>query len=153
MYPDREVDSDNMKNPPRDNTKPDAAELVPRGEGGKWLPGTSPNPGGRSRRLREIEDMLDAEHRTVENMREAFGQLRAMALGEIVEVKYKGKVVGIQLKCDPAFMKLYLERILGPVADGEVIDSKVEKRLRELLEMAEQEARKNRTAIDVEEAK
>ena len=34
--------------------------------------GPSLNPGGRPKKLVEIERMLDAEHRTPENMREVF---------------------------------------------------------------------------------
>ena len=129
------------KKPQRDVTLTDAA-LVPRAEDGKWLPGVSPNPGGKSRRLREIEDMIEQEHANAENLRLVFMRLRALALGEVVEVWHNGKLVGLQLRAEPGFMKLYLERTLGPVADGEVIDSKVERRLREMLEFAEEEARR-----------
>lgn len=123
-------------------TKSDAAAIVPRAPDGKWLPGTSPNPSGRSRKLREIEEMLDREHRSVEGMQEVFARLKALALGEVITVIDKDGEVEISLRAEPAFMKLYLERTLGPVADGEVIDSKVEKRLREMLEFAEEEARR-----------
>lgn len=97
----------------RDNTGPD----VPRGEAGRWLPGTSPNPGGRPKKLREIEEMLDAEHRTPENMRVVFARLKALALGEIIHEVDKDGEVTIGLSADPAFMKLYLDRTLGPVKE------------------------------------
>lgn len=46
---------------------------VVRAPDGRWKPGAgSPNAGGRPRKLREIETMLDEEHRTVENMRPVF---------------------------------------------------------------------------------
>lgn len=82
--------------------------------------GASPNPGGRPRRLAEIEKMLDAEHRTVENMREVFARLKALALGEVVRVPDPDSEDGtatIELRSDPAFMKLYLDRTLGPVRE------------------------------------
>lgn len=100
----------------RDNTGPD----VPRGEAGKWLPGTSPNPGGKPKKLREIEQMLDQEHRTVGNMREVFRRLKALALGEVVRVVDKDGNVDVELKADSRFMALYLDRVLGPVKDLEI---------------------------------
>jgi hypothetical protein len=100
----------------REITSPD----VPRGEAGKWLPGTSPNPGGKPKKLREIEAMLDQEHRTVANMREVFGRLKALALGEIVHVTDREGNVDIELKADSRFMGLYLDRVMGPVKDLEI---------------------------------
>ena len=97
----------------RDNTPPD----VPRGEAGKWLPGTSPNPGGKPKKLREIEAMLDAEHRTVANMREVFTRLKALALGEPVFITDKEGEVKCELHADARFMDLYLNRVLGPVKE------------------------------------
>jgi len=63
--------------------------------------------------------MLDEEHRTIAGMRDVFARLKALALGEVVEVPDprddgKTKVV---LSADPAFMKLYLDRVLGPVRE------------------------------------
>ena len=102
--------------PERQNTTPD----VPRGEKGKWLPGASPNPGGRPKALRDIEKMLDAEHRNPENMRAVFDRLRALALGEVVRVPGDGDEPDqVQLRAEPAFMKLYLERVMGPVKELE----------------------------------
>lgn len=87
-----------------------------------WVKGgPSPNPGGKPRKLREIEAMLDAEHRTVANMRDVFARLKALALGEVAEVTDKdGNVVGVELKADARFMQLYLERTLGPVRELKV---------------------------------
>lgn len=105
----------------RDKTPAD----VPRGVAGKWLPGTSPNPGGRPAKLRAIEEMIDKNHRNVEVMREVFDRLKALALGEVVEVFHKGELVGLRLQADAAFMKLYLDRVLGPVKeqmDGDEFD-------------------------------
>lgn len=62
--------------------------------------------GGRPKALREIEAMLNAEHRTVANMREVFATVKALAL--------RGE------KGDSGYLKLYLERVLGPVKDIEI---------------------------------
>ena len=82
--------------------------------------GPSPNPGGRPRKLRDIEAMLDAEHRTVENMREVFGRLKALALGEVVTVTGRDGEVKLELQADGRFMALYLDRLLGPVKALEI---------------------------------
>lgn len=73
--------------------------------------------GGRPRALREIEAMLDAEHRNVDRMREVFARLRFLAMGEPVVVEHKGQQVRIELKAHPEFMRLYLERLMGPVKE------------------------------------
>lgn len=100
----------------RHGTPPDA--IVRKSPVGQK--GYTGNPGGRPKRLREIEAMLDAEHRTVDNMRQVYNRLKFLALGEPVEVLFKGTVVNIKLEADPAFMKLYLERVIGPVKELEV---------------------------------
>lgn len=82
--------------------------------------GTSGNPGGKPKKLREIEAMLDAEHRTPENMRQVFARLRVLAMGEVIEVAHKDGTVIVQLKAIPDFMRLYLERVMGPVKDLEI---------------------------------
>ena len=50
--------------------------------------------------------MLNAEHRTVANMREVFRTVKELAL--------RGE------KGDSGYLKLYLERVLGPVKDIEI---------------------------------
>lgn len=90
---------------------------------GQFAPGDPRiNAGGRPKKLTEIEAMLDAEHRTVENMREVFARLKALALGEVVEVPIPGGEgdTAIQLRADARFMDLYLDRILGPVKELKV---------------------------------
>lgn len=103
-----------------DDPENTGSEVV-RAPDGRWKPGAgSPNAGGRPRKLREIETMLDEEHRTVENMRPVFARLKFLALGEPVEVMFRGSVVRIELKADAAFMSLYLDRVLGPMAKGQI---------------------------------
>ena len=87
--------------------------------GRPFPPGTSGNPGGRPKALRDIEKMLDAEHRNPENMRAVFDRLRALALGEVVTVATPDGSADVELHAEPAFMKLYLERVMGPVKELE----------------------------------
>jgi fructose-1,6-bisphosphatase/sedoheptulose 1,7-bisphosphatase-like protein len=85
----------------RQNTTPD----VPRGEGGKWKAGASPNPGGRPKKIRDIEAaILKAE--TPERVTEVINAMRLMALSGEKEA--------------PAAAKVYLERVLGPVKDLDI---------------------------------
>ena len=53
--------------------------------------------------------MLNREHRNVANMTEVFAKLKELAL--------RGD------KGDAAYMKLYLERVLGPVKDLDELES------------------------------
>lgn len=97
--------------------------------------GYTGNPGGRPKVLREIEAMLNAEHRTVDNMREVFGRLKALALGQVVTIRAKdGSELRLELQAEPGFMKLYLERILGPVKDLDDLDKLMEDAPREVRE-------------------
>lgn len=110
-----------------------------------WVKGgPSPNPGGKPKKLREIEELLDAEHRNVENMRKVFDRLRSLATEDIVRVYMAkdGQPVEDRQPPEPAFMKLYLERVIGPVKD--VSDDRLEKLVKERLEamLAEAEARR-----------
>ncbi len=81
--------------------------------------GPSLNPGGRPKKLVEIEKMLDAEHRTLENMREVFAQLRVLATENVISrwTDKDGNEHESNEQPNPAFMKMYLERTLGPVKD------------------------------------
>jgi hypothetical protein len=90
---------------------------MPRGV--PFGPGNRANPGGRPKALRDIEAMLDAEHRTVGNLRDVFARLKALALGEVVEVPVPGGEgeTRVELRADPRFMDLYLNRVLGPVKE------------------------------------
>jgi hypothetical protein len=81
--------------------------------------GVSGNPSGRPKALVAIQKMLDDEHRSLDSMREVFSRLKALALGQVVTVTGKDGEVDIELEAEPAYMKLYLERVLGPVKDIE----------------------------------
>lgn len=107
------------------------ANLIP------WRKGQSGNPGGRPRMLVAIERMLDENHRGVAHMATVFDRLLALAMGELVTVTGAGGEVTIQLRADPAFMKLYLDRVLGPVkARDDDVGEAVEAKLMELIAQA-----------------
>jgi hypothetical protein len=99
----------------RDNTGPDQPKFNPVG-----TKGYTGNPGGRPRKLREIEAMLDEEHRTVDQMRETFALLRRVAHGVDEPVFYRGEICGHVRKYDSAWMAMYLERVVGPVERGKI---------------------------------
>lgn len=79
--------------------------------------GPSLNPGGRPKKLVEIQRMLDEEHRNVENMREVFARLKELAMEDMITAHTDEKGVEhiTRRPPSPEFMKLYLDRILGPV--------------------------------------
>lgn len=86
----------------------------------RFKPGESGNPGGRPKSIREVEAMLEREHRNVENMREIFDVVRTAARGVDEPVYYKGEICGHVRKYDSGWMELYLNRVLGPVRDVEI---------------------------------
>jgi hypothetical protein len=88
-----------------------------RGPGKPFPKGVSGNPGGKPKALREIEAMLDAEHRTVENMRAVFGKIREVSMGVVKDVWHKGAVCGQEIEYSAAWMDLYVNRLLGPVKE------------------------------------
>lgn len=67
---------------------------------GRFVKGQSGNAGGRSKKQREIEAMLDVEFRSVENFRDELRQARALA--------FRGQ------KGDSAYLKVYWDRVWGP---------------------------------------
>lgn len=91
-----------------------------RGTGRPFRPGQTGNPGGRPKSIREVEAMLDAEHRNVDAMRETFALIRKVAHGVDEPVFYKGEVCGHIRKYSDGWMELYLNRVLGPVKELEV---------------------------------
>ena len=72
-----------------------------RTEQGRFAPGTSGNPGGRPRRVIEARAVLD-EYRDPDVVRRTMAKLQAMALDG-----------------DIGAMKLFLDRVLGPVRRDE----------------------------------
>jgi hypothetical protein len=85
-----------------------------------WVKGgPSPHPGGKPKKLVEIEAMLDAEHRTPDNMREVFTRLKELAMEDMItaHTDEKGVEHVTRRPPNPAFMALYLDRILGPVKE------------------------------------
>jgi hypothetical protein len=87
---------------------------------GTFAPGQSGNPGGVPKWRREIEQMLNDEHRTPEQMRETFALIRKVAHGVEEPVYYKGEVCGAIMKYDGGWMQMYLDRVLGPVRDTDI---------------------------------
>lgn len=87
---------------------------------GTFSPGTSGNPGGVPKWRRDIERMLDDEHRTVDQMRETFALIRKVAHGVLKPVFFKGQECGYVMVYDGAWMELYLNRVIGPVKDIKV---------------------------------
>lgn len=102
-----------------DAQQPTTAEVVKYPNRGRFGSGFDARRigNGRPRKLRDIEKMLNAEHRTVEQMREVFNRLRALALGETILVPCvtaQGELTfTCKLNADPVYMKLYLERLMG----------------------------------------
>lgn len=64
--------------------------------------------------------MLDAEHRTVEKMRETFKLIRRIAHGVDEPVFYQGVACGYKRVYDGGWMELYLNRVLGPIKELKV---------------------------------
>jgi len=92
-----------------------------RGPGNpNWVQGgPSPNPGGRPKRLVEIEKMLDAEFRDVASIREAFTVLRKLALQGVTNDVFdkEGCRCGEKTTYHPAYMAMLFDLLLGPVKD------------------------------------
>jgi hypothetical protein len=99
--------------------RPQKRPAIARDAKGRILPGTGAlNPGGRPKKLVEIERMLDAEHRTVENLRAVYAKLRELAVEGTDEPKFhEGSVCGYVRRYNSAFMELYLNRVQGPVRE------------------------------------
>jgi hypothetical protein len=88
-----------------------------RGPGRPFQPGQSGNPGGRRRKIQDIEEMLDEEHRTVANLREIFAMVRRVAMGVERGVYHRGVRVATEIEYDATWMTLYLNRVIGPVRE------------------------------------
>lgn len=92
---------------------------TPRGPDGAWMPGASPNPGGKPRKMREIEAMIDGEFRTVEDVRRGFLVLRDLAFNGVSNPVFssRGVPIGEKVTHHPAFLEMWFNRIMGPVKE------------------------------------
>jgi hypothetical protein len=82
------------------------------------LPGTSPNPGGRSRKQVEMEAILDDELRSPEEVRETLRCLKTLAReGTEKGVYFKGVLVATEREFAVGYMQMLLDRTLGPVKE------------------------------------
>ncbi len=76
--------------------------------------------GTKSRKVAELEKILD-EHRTPEMLRETMQRLKELAYGEPITITTRGLdgelETHVELRAHPGFMKLYLDRVIGPVSD------------------------------------
>jgi len=95
------------------------ARLVPGG----FQRGTDPRRhmnGSRPRKLAELEKILD-EHREPQKLRATLERLRELAYGEPITITERGPdgeiETHVELRAHPGFMKLYLDRVLGPVSE------------------------------------
>lgn len=90
-----------------------------------WVEGgPSPNPGGKPKKLVEIEKMLDAEFRDIASTRENYQVLRKLALQGFTNDVYdkEGAVCGEKTTYHPAYMEQLFNRLYGPVKELEQID-------------------------------
>lgn len=94
-------------------------DKTPRDPAGLFLPGTSPNPGGRPRKLREIEQLIDVEFRCYEEVRQGYLTLRALAFNGVKNPVFspKGIPIGEKVTYHPAYLEMWFNRIVGPVKD------------------------------------
>ena len=101
---------------------------VPRTEQGRFVAGHSGHPGGRTPdRIRRFQEILD-EHGDEERTRALFERLRQLAMGELTVTRHAMTLSGpvpyeVTLPPDPAFAKLYMDRVYGPVKErGDGLD-------------------------------
>lgn len=85
-----------------------------------WVKGgDSPNPGGRPKRLVEIEKMLDAEFRDIASTRENYQVLRKLALQGVTNDVFDkdGCRIGEKTTHHPAYMEQLFNRLYGPIKE------------------------------------
>ena len=107
----------------------------------------------RQTRRRRIEKMLQNEFATVDEIRETFVRLKALAFGGIQRIPVGDGEEIVTIDAKPQFMAMWLDRLIGPVKTDEQIEKQVEKRLAEMLELAEREARRRSDVVDVKPSK
>lgn len=84
-----------------------------------WVKGgPSPNPGGKRKVLREIEDMIDSEFRTPETIREALTACKTYGFSHETGVNSEGGEIMLRGP-DAGFAKIFFDRVLGPVKEIE----------------------------------
>jgi hypothetical protein len=82
-------------------------------------------------------------------MRATFVQLKSLALeGTEKGIYWQGSLVGREREFQTGYMQMWLDRLIGPVRNDEQIEREVEKRLAEMLELAEREARRRSESVD-----
>jgi hypothetical protein len=84
-----------------------------------WIKGgPSPNPGGKPRKLVEIEKMLDEEFRDVASTRENYRVLRKLALqGAENEMFTPTGAPYTKTTFHPAYMEQLFNRLYGPIRE------------------------------------
>lgn len=91
-----------------------------KGGNPNWVKGgPSPNPGGKPRKLVEIERMLDEEFRDIESTRENYQKLRELALKGVTNDVFdaKGVPCGSKTTYHPAYMEQLFNRLYGPIRE------------------------------------
>lgn len=91
-----------------------------KGGNPNWIKGgPSPNPGGKPRKLVEIEKMLDEEFRDVDSTRENYQKLRELALEGVTNDVFcaSGACVGTKTTHHPAYMEQLFNRLYGPIRE------------------------------------
>lgn len=88
--------------------------------------GASPNPGGKPKKLAEIEAILDDELRSPAQMRQTLQALKELAIEGVTNNVYDkdGVQCGLKTTHHPAYMVELLNRTFGPVKDLQIDLSK-----------------------------
>lgn len=89
--------------------------------GRPWPKGTSGNPGGRTKKLRELDAEIERLH-AGQNVLDVLERLREIAMGHEIEVSKgeDGPVVAYAVtKVQVEAAKVYLNRVMGPVAPNQ----------------------------------
>jgi hypothetical protein len=111
-----------------------------RGALGRFGPGNRANPGGRTKRQREVEAEIQRLH-CGQNVLDVLDRLRSVAMGEAVFDDESGPAAAPP-KVQVAAAKVYLDRVLGAANqphDAGEDDDLAEKTLEELLAEAQEQ--------------
>lgn len=111
-------------------------------------------PWSRKTQRARVDRMIQREFATVDEARATMIKLRSLALdGTEKGIYHEGCLVATERVFQTGYMQQWLDRTQGPVLKDEQIEAAVEKRLAEMLELAEREARKRSDVIDVKPSK